>query len=128
MISLYWNNDDALDSGVREYFQTLRSINLPSSEYSLIMTDTSANQFLFEENKITACVDLNAYVIGPKEWELALIENCVKDIDSFKKGYEQYQPLPGLDGTREFYIFMMALCDIWEKQEMKNFFNKFYLS
>jgi hypothetical protein len=61
-----------------------KTMKLPSLGSFLIMTDISANQFLFEVNEITACVDLDVYVIGPREWELALLENYVKDMDCFK--------------------------------------------
>jgi hypothetical protein len=121
VISLHWKGEDSLDVSVREYFKRHKAFNFPSNGDTLIMTDISANQFLFEGTQITACVDLDAYVIGPKEWELSLIENCVKDMTSFIKGYEQYQSFPNMDETKESYMFLMALGDVWEKQEMQRF-------
>lgn len=123
-ISAHWNSETELDIKVRNYFENLKARTVQSSGYSLIMTDLSANQFLFEDDGITACVDLDAYVIGPREWELALIKNCVKDYESFKKGYENYQILPELEETMDYYIFLMALGDIWGKEEMQSFFDK----
>ena len=125
VISSHWNSDTVLDNQVRDYFEKLKTKTIQSNGYSLIMTDLSANQFLFEENTITACVDLDAYVVGPKEWELALIKNCVEDFESFKKGYEYYQVLPELkETTMDFYLFVMALGDVWGREEMQNFFAK----
>lgn len=125
VISSHWNSDSVLDNQVRDYFENLKTKTIKSNGYSLIMTDISANQFLFEDNEITACVDLDAYVVGPKEWELALIKNCVEDFESFKKGYEYYQKLPNLEETTmDFYLFVMALGDIWGREEMQNLFTK----
>lgn len=123
-ISSHWNSEAALDIKVRDYFEKLKTKTMLSDGYSLIMTDLSANQFLFEENAITACVDLDAYVIGPKEWELALTKNCVDDYESFKKGYEYYQILPDLTETMDNYLFVMALGDVWGRAEIQSFFTK----
>jgi hypothetical protein len=122
MISTHWNSDQVLDKKVRDYFEKLKTKTMQPNGYCLIMTDLSANQFLFEGNAITACVDLDAYVVGPKEWELALVRNCVEDYDSFKKGYEYYQALPDSEEMMGYYLFVMALGDIWGREEMQNFF------
>jgi hypothetical protein len=120
-ISLHWNGIDALDASVREYFIKLKATDIACDGLSLIMTDISANQFLFEGDRITACVDLDAYVLGPKAWELALIQNCVKDMESFKRGYEKYLMFPCFKEEYIFYMFLMALGDIWSKEEMLRF-------
>ncbi len=120
-ISFHWNGDDTLDTSVREYFEKLKAADITCGDMSLIMADISANQFLFEGDKITACVDLDAYVLGPKAWELALIQNCVKDMESFKRGYEEYLKFPDMDKAFGFYVFLMALNDIWGKEEMRGF-------
>ncbi len=80
---------------------------LPETTYSLMMADISANQFLFKEDDIAAIVDFDAYVIGPREWELELIEATVSDMESFKKGYETYRPYPDMTQTRGLYAFIM---------------------
>lgn len=124
VISSHWNRDTELDLKVRAYFEYLKKMNIYTNErYCLIMTDISANQFLFDENLITACVDLDAYVAGPREWELALIKYCVEDYESFKKGYECYQTLSDREEFMDYYLFVMALGDIWGREEMQNFFN-----
>lgn len=83
--------------------------NFHTEGYVLMMADISANQFLFSQDSIRAIVDFDAYVIGPLEWELVLIESCVHDIESFKKGYETYQNYPDTAKTRELYNFLMNL-------------------
>ena len=120
-ISLHWNSGDGLDTCAREYFARLKEADITCGDLSMIMADISANQFLFEGDRITACVDLDAYVLGPRAWELALIENCVMDMDSFKKGYEEYLEYPDITKASGFYLFLMALGDIWGKEEMRRF-------
>ncbi len=124
VISLHFSGGDLLDKSVRAYFERLRAMDFACDDLSLIMADISANQFLFEHDRISACVDLDAYVIGPKAWELALIQNCVKDMESFKRGYEQYQEYPDMEKASGFYGFLMALNDIWGKEEMRGFLEK----
>ena len=63
------------------------------------MVDICADQFLFENETVTTCIDLDGYVIGPVEWELSFLKTQIKDWDSFKSGYETYQPMP------EFFDF-----------------------
>lgn len=80
---------------------------LPATGCALIMTDISANQFLFGEDSVSACVDFDACVFGPREWELELLEQCVADMDAFREGYEEYLPYPDMTATRGLYDFVM---------------------
>ena len=124
VISSHWNGAGALDQCVRAYYEKLKAAPVSRGGLSLIMADISANQFLFDGDRITACVDLDAYVLGPIAWELALIQNCVKDMESFKRGYEEYQSFPNIKEACDFYVFLMALNDIWGKEEMRKFLVK----
>lgn len=120
-ISSHWNSGSALDTSVREFFSGLKAADIACGDLTLIMADISANQFLFEGDRITACVDLDAYVLGPKAWELALIQNCVKDMESFKRGYGEYLEYPDITAAYGFYMFLMALGNIWGREEMRRF-------
>ena len=121
IIRIYWADSQA----VKVLFEEIRSSNISPNSYSLIMPDISANQFIFNENmtSIKAVVDFDAYVIGPREWELSVIEICLKNGKAFKRGYEQYNPLPDINECRNFYRFFMYLCDPWEKQDLVDFIN-----
>ena len=81
---------------------------LRSREYVPIMTDFSANQFLFDGDKVTACVDLDACVLGPRSWELAMIEETVPDMAAFRQGYEEYLPYPENPDEIALFRFLMA--------------------
>lgn len=80
---------------------------LADTGYALIMTDISANQFLFGGDSISACLDFDACVFGPREWELELLEACISDMDAFREGYEEYLPYPDISKTGGLYDFVM---------------------
>lgn len=56
-------------------------------------------------------VDLDAYVIGPREWELTILEMCITQPAAFRRGYEHYLPLPSFAPFRNFYRLWSYLCD-----------------
>jgi len=122
IIKEYWADSQA----VHDYYGKIRHMDISPASYSLIMPDISANQFVFDEgfSSIKAVVDFDAYVMGPREWELSVIEMCLENCGAFKQGYEQYGPLPNLHGHRDFYRFFMYLCDPWEKQDLASFMSR----
>ena len=117
-ITRYWNSSNEIDRQVRNRFEFLATQHFTSSKYSLIMVDNCADQFLFNGDEIKACIDLDAYVIGPVEWELTFMRLQVGDWDRFKAGYETYQPLPDIGSTAGFFRFIMALNAYRNKNEM----------
>jgi fructosamine-3-kinase len=73
------------------------------------MTDISGNQFVYDGQRISGVVDLDAYVIGPREWELSTLEMGITAPAAFRQGYECYRPLPPFAPFRRFYRFWMYL-------------------
>lgn len=121
-INRYWS--ESIE--VRDYFTKISCLNIAPDSYSIIMADISANQFIFNENmtSINAVIDFDGYVFGPREWELSVLEMCLKDGKAFKKGYEEYMVFPDMNEYRDFYRFFMFLCEIWEKPALKSFMNR----
>ena len=128
-ISRHWNSDDENDKYVRTVFEKLKNqystVPFRSQNYSLIMVDMCADQFLYKNEDIIACVDLDAYVIGPVEWELSFLHNQIEDWESFKKGYETYQPLPPFENQSKFFYLLMALNSYNNKSEIEDFWKQF---
>jgi len=104
IISRYWlNNKD-----IKYHFETIFQKKLQFNNFALIMPDISANQFVYSNNmdKINGVIDLDAYIIGPKELELTIIELCIPNIEcanSFKNGYELFNKLPLLGDYRKIF-------------------------
>lgn len=116
IIDTYWTEDKE----VKEYYEKLKEEELLISGYSLIMADISGNQFLYSDDMktFTTNIDFDAYVVGPREWELSLISECISDMELFKKGYEKYIPMPDYTLQRKFYQFLMNLNNPWDKSVM----------
>lgn len=119
---MHWNSEELIDQKVRMYFETLKESSFTSSKYSLIMVDMCADQFLYDGENLAACVHLDAYVIGPVEWELSFLKTQVEDWDIFKAGYEIYQKMPEFKDVSKLYFFLMALNVHWDKGEMLRLF------
>ena len=120
-LSEHWNSDNETDKKMQSIFEKLKAQynahNFAAQRNSLIMIDICADQFLYNKENICACVDLDAYVIGPVEWELCFLHNQLEDWNSFKAGYETYQKLPSFEAQSQFFYFLMALNSYNNKSE-----------
>lgn len=118
-INAHWNSEEMIDKKVKLFFESLKEKHFTSSRYSLMMADMSADQFLYDRENIVSCVDLDAYVIGPVEWELSFLKTQIEDWDSFRAGYETYQSMPAFEESSKLFFFLMALNAYRNKQEME---------
>lgn len=125
-INAHWNSEEMIDKKVRAFFRKLKERHFKSSKYSLIMVDMCADQFLYDGENIAACVDLDAYVIGPVEWELSFLHKQVEDWESFTAGYETYQRMPALNELSDFFFFIMALNSYGNKVEIDDYWSVFF--
>ena len=123
-IKLHWNTNSQIDKKVNQYFNLLSKNDFTSTKFSLTMIDICADQFIYKNENIICCVDLDAYVIGPVEWELTFLKNQIEDWQSFKSGYETYQSLPDFEKSSKLYLFLMALNSYHDKSEMENLFKE----
>jgi fructosamine-3-kinase len=102
------------DPGVQErlshYVQ--KALNMPPPEHcSIIMLDLWPNQFLSMQGRLSACIDIEACVIGPLALELTLIELWMSHLGRFKEGYFSVNPHwpEEMENTREIYRFFLFL-------------------
>ena len=79
--------------------------------FAPIMVDNRWDQFLTVDGKITALVDLDAFVIGPPELELVLIEYQLNEPQAklFAEVYQRVLPLPDVSGPRLIYRLLLFL-------------------
>lgn len=125
-IKAYWNGEEIIDKKMRAFFEKLKGRHFESNRYSLMMVDMCADQFLFDGENIAACVDLDAYVIGPVEWELSFLRKQVEDWDRFKAGYEMYQRMPAFEEMSDFFLFLMALNSYENKREIEMYWSNLF--
>lgn len=83
-------------------------------QFSPIMLDLRWDQFLQQHNRLTALVDLDAFVYGPKELELVLVEYLLNADQAalFKQHYQQYVELKDLSSTRGSYRLLLFLMNV----------------
>jgi len=122
IIKEYWSTNQE----VLNYFKNIQRV-IPDDlgSFSLIMTDISANQFVYSNDfkRINSVVDIDAYVIGPINFELTVLEMCLTNCSSFKKGYEEYCKLPKFKSFRAFYRFLVYLNDPYDPPALEDFLN-----
>ncbi|GAA2760702.1 phosphotransferase [Actinopolymorpha rutila] len=76
-----------------------------------IMPDISGNQFVYRDGTPAGVVDLDSYVVGPRELELAVVETCLTRPEDFRRGYESVLPLPRFEEFRAYCRFWMLVCE-----------------
>jgi aminoglycoside phosphotransferase (APT) family kinase protein len=83
-------------------------------KFMLIMPDLRWDQFLTQQNKLTALVDLDAIVLGPRELELVLLEYLLDadQADLFKQHYQQQHSFPDLSKVRDSYRLLLFLMNV----------------
>lgn len=113
-----WQGDPCRCRRAEAALDRLHRQPLRSARLALIMADQSADQYLFHGDALAACVDLDAFVIAPAEWELCLLRSQVADWAAFRSGYETYQPLPDPAPLQGFFALLMALNAPWESSEL----------
>ena len=125
IIKKYWTNRN----DVKYYFSGIFHDKIVFDNYSLIMPDISANQFIFsgDMDRMVGVIDLDAYIIGPRELELAIIELCIPNNECanyFRKGYEFFRKLPLLGKCRKIFRFVSYLCDSENNENLEEFTRK----
>lgn len=101
-VTTFWQDEAALHVQI-DQVMAMADPDAIFSTAALIMVDISANQFVYQNERISGVVDLDAYVIGPREWELAILELCITDPVAFRQGYECYSTLLAFAPFRAIY-------------------------
>lgn len=85
--------------------------HLEQSTFVPIMLDNRWDQYLFESNRISALVDIDAFVAGPRELELVLLEYQLdnRQAQLFAGIYQQFLPMPDLSQVRLSYRLLLFL-------------------
>lgn len=88
---------------------------LPAPEAgALVMLDMDPSQFLTDGKRLTALVDTEAYVIGPRELDLVALEYVLdaEGAGAVARGYRSVTPLPDLTAVRPVYRYFCRLLSI----------------
>ena len=110
IIEEHWRHTPAIN----RFFEDEIAPCLPDAvarDFALIMPDISGNQFVYGEDGIAGVVDIDSYVIGPRELELTIAEWCITRPEAFRRGYEEHAQLPRFADFRRYHRFMMLVND-----------------
>lgn len=90
--------------------------------FSPIMLDNRWDQYLFDADTITALIDIDAFVTGPRELELVLLEYQLDahQAEVFARSYQETLALPELDGVRLCYRFLLFLMNALGETDLDN--------
>ena len=81
----------------------------PPSRGVPVLVDLFPPQFLHHDGRAVAMVDVDAYVIAPRELDLVCLEYFVDERTAalLARGYREIAPLPRLDGVRSVYRYLL---------------------
>lgn len=99
---------------------------LPAPEAgALVMPDLDPSQFLWNGERITALVDTEAYVVGPRELDLIALEYVLDapQAQAVAEGYRRVLPLPDLTAVRPVYRYFYRLLRIQGQVPMERWMN-----
>lgn len=90
-----------------------------------IMLDLRWDQFLQQNGKLTAIVDLDAFVTGPRVLELVLLEYLLDKPQAaiFKKQYEKTHLIPDLTHVRTAYRLLLFLMNVLGETDIEQWMN-----
>lgn len=93
--------------------------------FAPIMLDLRWDQFLQKNGVLSALVDLDAFVFGPRELEFVLLEYILDEQQAiiFTKIYQQYHPTPDLSATRMPYRLLLFLMNVLGEKEITIWMN-----
>lgn len=91
-----------------------------------VMLDLRWDQFLTQDKKLSALVDLDAFVWAPLELDLVLLECLLNKSQAqvFLQSYQQRQPLPDLTPVRTAYRILLFLMHILGEKDCQKWLAK----
>ena len=86
----------------------------PPEAGALVLVDIGSGQFITDGQRLTAVVDTEAYVVGPRELDFIGLEYCLdpRSAAPFLAGYRSVLPLPTLSLVRPVYRYLYRLLGV----------------
>jgi Ser/Thr protein kinase RdoA (MazF antagonist) len=102
--------NDEVQNAVLGAEEKIGQLPVPSC-FTLVMLDLHGEQFLTQDGKLKALVDIESHVIGPRELAWIALEQAMKpeDAPAFITGYQQHLPAPRLGDVRQIYRLLNFL-------------------
>ncbi|KKM25440.1 hypothetical protein LCGC14_1594930 [marine sediment metagenome] len=102
-----------------------QAAQLKLDTFSPIMLDLRWDQMLHQQGKLSAIVDMDAFVIGPRELELVLLEYQLSQhqADIFKQSYQAKTDWPDLTQQRYCYRVLLFLMNSLGETNIEKWMN-----
>jgi aminoglycoside phosphotransferase (APT) family kinase protein len=112
--------DAALEAALEPVCSAALALPRPASG-SLVMVDLDPTQFLTDGRRITALVDTEAYVVGPRELDFIALEFVLDPpaAVALAAGYRSVAALPELRIVRPIYRFLYRLFEVQGEVELQ---------
>ena len=110
--------------------QALESCNdIDEKTFVPIMPDLRWDQFHQHQGDLYALVDLDAFVLAPRELEFVLLEYILtaEQIPYFIHTYSSYHALPDISQVRPAYRLLLFLMDVLGEEDIQSWMNKEHL-
>ncbi len=118
---------DVYDQRVEDMLEPicLAAQQIVLTEPVLVMPDIDPRQFLADGTRLTAIVDTEAYVVGPREIDLLALEYVLdqRTAAAFSRGYQAVQPLPDLEPVRTVYRYLLRLLEVQGAVDLDEWMN-----
>jgi len=113
MVEREYPDDSKIRKMAGEILEELESLPIPDW-FCPILPDMDPSQFLSEDGKMTAIVDIEAYVVGPRILDFIGLEYVLdkEASESFLEGYRSLLDVPSLSGYRKVYRYFYLLLGV----------------
>ena len=110
LAGIQYPDDAAIQRAVKEAEERIPHLPLPS-HFSLMMLDLRGGQFLADDDRLKALVDLESHVIGPRDVAWAALEYAIHPTGApaFLEGYQRHLPAPEIGEARKVYRLLNYL-------------------
>jgi hypothetical protein len=96
-----------------------------TDEFIPMMPDLRWDQFLVDNGKLHALVDLDAFVLAPRELDFVLLEYILspEHFDHFIKFYSQHHSVPDISQVRPAYRLLLFYMQVLGEQDIDAWMN-----
>ena len=102
--------------------------HVTASKFIPLMPDLRWDQFLQQDERLTALVDLDAFILAPKELDFVLLEYILtsKQHARFVQAYTRILPVPEITLVRPAYRLLLYLMQVLGEQEISKWMTAEY--
>ncbi|HET8808025.1 MAG TPA: phosphotransferase [Methylophaga sp.] len=103
-----------------------QAADIQPNSFVPVMLDLRWDQFLTADAKLTALVDLDAFVLAPRELELVLLELLLNASQAaiFAEEYQRFHSLPDLSMVRTAYRTLLFLMNVFGESDCEGWLAK----